>query len=159
LRSAWTTIGSFRSWQNTRFLACAHRPSTENIDHDASICFVVEPPHRVVHPVELDSGGTGDVGDGVVPTGQQQHVEQLALIEILTESVPEVIVDVVVVVQGVDHRNQRTLAVHAQGLVELVDAGLVEQDDDQRYDVTSLGSDVGTALEPPLRWSTMGSRN
>jgi DNA-binding HxlR family transcriptional regulator len=40
-----------------------------------------------------------------------------------------------------------------QRLVELVDAGLVAQDDDQRYRLTELGGELGTALEPLLRWS------
>lgn len=40
-----------------------------------------------------------------------------------------------------------------QRLVELLDAGLVEQDDEQRYQLTKLGVELGVALEPLLRWS------
>ena len=40
-----------------------------------------------------------------------------------------------------------------QRLVELGDAGLVEQDDQQRYRLTELGTDLGVALRPLLRWS------
>jgi len=40
-----------------------------------------------------------------------------------------------------------------QRLVELLDAGLVEQDDEQRYQLTKLGVELGIALEPLLRWS------
>ena len=40
-----------------------------------------------------------------------------------------------------------------QRLVELLDAGLVEQDDEQRYQLTKLGVELRAALEPLLRWS------
>lgn len=40
-----------------------------------------------------------------------------------------------------------------QRLVELLDARLVEQDDDQRYRLTKLGVELRAALEPLLRWS------
>ena len=36
---------------------------------------------------------------------------------------------------------------------ELLDAGLVEQDDEQRYQLTKLGVELRAALEPLLRWS------
>ena len=40
-----------------------------------------------------------------------------------------------------------------QRLIELLDAGLVEQDDEQRYRLTGLGADLGAALQPLLNWS------
>ena len=40
-----------------------------------------------------------------------------------------------------------------QRLIELGDAGLVEQDDQQRYRLTELGTDLGVALRPLLQWS------
>jgi DNA-binding HxlR family transcriptional regulator len=40
-----------------------------------------------------------------------------------------------------------------QRLVELLDADLVDQDDQQRYGLTPLGADLGVALQPLLRWS------
>jgi DNA-binding HxlR family transcriptional regulator len=40
-----------------------------------------------------------------------------------------------------------------QRLVELLEAGLVDQDDEQRYRLTRLGSELGVALQPLLRWS------
>ncbi len=45
-----------------------------------------------------------------------------------------------------------------QRLVELLDAGLVEQDDEQRYRLTRLGVELGTALEPLLKWSQRWAR-
>jgi DNA-binding HxlR family transcriptional regulator len=38
-------------------------------------------------------------------------------------------------------------------LDELVTAGLVAQDDDERYELTPLGRDLGAALEPLDTWS------
>ena len=38
-------------------------------------------------------------------------------------------------------------------LVELLDAGLVRQDAEQRYELTALGTELGVALRPLLRWS------
>jgi DNA-binding HxlR family transcriptional regulator len=40
-----------------------------------------------------------------------------------------------------------------QRLVELLDAGLVDQDEAQRYRLTSLGVELGRALRPLLDWS------
>jgi DNA-binding HxlR family transcriptional regulator len=40
-----------------------------------------------------------------------------------------------------------------QRLVELVDAGVVDQDDESRYRLTALGAELGRALQPLLRWS------
>ncbi len=40
-----------------------------------------------------------------------------------------------------------------QRLVELGDAGLVEQDGEQRYRLTEVGVDLGVALRPLLQWS------
>ena len=40
-----------------------------------------------------------------------------------------------------------------QRLVELGEAGLVDQDDQQRYRLTELGADLGIALQPLLQWS------
>ena len=40
-----------------------------------------------------------------------------------------------------------------QRLVELGDAGLVEQDGEQRYRLTNVGADLGVALRPLLQWS------
>jgi DNA-binding HxlR family transcriptional regulator len=40
-----------------------------------------------------------------------------------------------------------------QRLVELVDAGLIEQDEQQRYRLTTTGTELGVALRPLLRWS------
>ncbi len=45
-----------------------------------------------------------------------------------------------------------------QRLVELVEAGLVDQDHEQRYRLTRLGTDLGTALQPLLRWSERWAR-
>jgi len=45
-----------------------------------------------------------------------------------------------------------------QRLVELLDAGIVEQDDEQRYRLTRLGVELGTALEPLLKWSQRWAR-
>jgi DNA-binding HxlR family transcriptional regulator len=41
-------------------------------------------------------------------------------------------------------------------LVELVDAGLVEQDD--VYALTSIGRDLGTAIDPLTRWANRWQR-
>jgi DNA-binding HxlR family transcriptional regulator len=38
-------------------------------------------------------------------------------------------------------------------LVELTDAGLVEQDAESRYRLSALGAELRQALEPLLRWS------
>jgi len=38
-------------------------------------------------------------------------------------------------------------------LGELAEAGLVRQADDQRYELTDLGGDLGAALEPLNAWS------
>jgi DNA-binding HxlR family transcriptional regulator len=40
-----------------------------------------------------------------------------------------------------------------QRLGELVDAGLVAQDDDERYALTALGRSLGDALAPLDRWA------
>jgi DNA-binding HxlR family transcriptional regulator len=40
-----------------------------------------------------------------------------------------------------------------QRLVELLEAGLVDQDDEQRYRLTRLGAELSIALQPLLRWS------
>ncbi|HEY3505434.1 MAG TPA: helix-turn-helix domain-containing protein [Actinocatenispora sp.] len=40
-----------------------------------------------------------------------------------------------------------------QRLRELVEARVVEQDDDAQYLLTELGADVYTALKPLIRWS------
>jgi DNA-binding HxlR family transcriptional regulator len=41
-----------------------------------------------------------------------------------------------------------------QRLVELGEAGLVGQDDEQRYELTPLGSDLYAALQPLDHWAT-----
>jgi DNA-binding HxlR family transcriptional regulator len=38
-------------------------------------------------------------------------------------------------------------------LRELVDAGLIEKADDQRYQLTGIGRDLGAALDPLDRWA------
>lgn len=43
-------------------------------------------------------------------------------------------------------------------LRELVDAQLVEQDDQQRYALTALGAALGTAIEPLDAWSERWAR-
>jgi DNA-binding HxlR family transcriptional regulator len=43
-------------------------------------------------------------------------------------------------------------------LRELTDAGLVAQTDDQRYELTRIGRDLGAALEPLDRWSRRWAR-
>jgi DNA-binding HxlR family transcriptional regulator len=40
-----------------------------------------------------------------------------------------------------------------QRLVELGEAGLIDQDDQQRYRLTDLGSDLSDAMKPLLAWS------
>ena len=40
-----------------------------------------------------------------------------------------------------------------QRLVELAGAGLIDQDEQQRYRLTPIGVDLGIALRPLLRWS------
>lgn len=40
-----------------------------------------------------------------------------------------------------------------QRLAELTDAGLVERADDQRYQLTQIGRDLGAALDPLDRWA------
>jgi DNA-binding HxlR family transcriptional regulator len=40
-----------------------------------------------------------------------------------------------------------------QRLVELTDAGLIDQDEQQRYRLTTVGAELGVALRPLLRWS------
>jgi DNA-binding HxlR family transcriptional regulator len=45
-----------------------------------------------------------------------------------------------------------------QRLVELGDAGLVEQDGEQRYRLTEIGADLGVALRPLLQWSERWAR-
>jgi DNA-binding HxlR family transcriptional regulator len=43
-------------------------------------------------------------------------------------------------------------------LDELLTAGLVAQDDAERYELTSLGRDLGAALEPLDTWSRRWAR-
>lgn len=45
-----------------------------------------------------------------------------------------------------------------QRLAELGDAGLVEQDDDSRYRLTSLGRSLSAAIEPLDKWATKWAR-
>ena len=45
-----------------------------------------------------------------------------------------------------------------QRLVELLEEGLVEQDDEQRYRLTPIGRELGAALDPMLRWSERWAR-
>jgi len=40
-----------------------------------------------------------------------------------------------------------------QRLAELTDAGLVERADDQRYQLTQIGRDLGAALDPLDSWA------
>jgi DNA-binding HxlR family transcriptional regulator len=40
-----------------------------------------------------------------------------------------------------------------QRLIELIQAGLIDQDGQQRYRLTPIGVDLGIALRPLLRWS------
>jgi DNA-binding HxlR family transcriptional regulator len=40
-----------------------------------------------------------------------------------------------------------------QRLAELADAGLVEKDDEQRYQLTQIGRELGAALDPLDRWA------
>jgi DNA-binding HxlR family transcriptional regulator len=40
-----------------------------------------------------------------------------------------------------------------QRLVELTAAGLIDQDEQQRYRLTEIGAELGGALRPLLRWS------
>jgi DNA-binding HxlR family transcriptional regulator len=40
-----------------------------------------------------------------------------------------------------------------QRLAELTDAGLVERADDQRYQLTRIGRDLGAALDPLDSWA------
>lgn len=40
-----------------------------------------------------------------------------------------------------------------QRLGELADAGLVDRADDQRYQLTGVGRDLGAALDPLDRWA------
>jgi DNA-binding HxlR family transcriptional regulator len=40
-----------------------------------------------------------------------------------------------------------------QRLRELADAGLIAQDDEQRYELTEIGQALGAALEPLDQWS------
>jgi DNA-binding HxlR family transcriptional regulator len=51
------------------------------------------------------------------------------------------------------HCDAMSTSVLRQRLVELADAGLVEQDDESRYRLTPLGIDLSRALQPLLRWS------
>ncbi len=49
--------------------------------------------------------------------------------------------------------DEMSTSVLRQRLVELVEAGLVEQDGDQQYRLTAVGTDLGTALEPLTSWA------
>ncbi len=46
-----------------------------------------------------------------------------------------------------------------QRLRELTGAGLVVQTDDQRYELTELGRDLGAALQPLDRWARRWARS
>ena len=50
-----------------------------------------------------------------------------------------------------------SMSVLRQRLVELVEAGLVCQDADQRYRLTGLGAELGDAIEPLDRWASRWS--
>jgi DNA-binding HxlR family transcriptional regulator len=52
-----------------------------------------------------------------------------------------------------DRCDGMSTSVLRQRLVELLDAGLVDQDEEQRYGLTALGAELGAALQPLLRWS------
>src|SRR5262245_492280 len=54
--------------------------------------------------------------------------------------------------------DEMSTSVLRQRLVELVAAGLVQQDDEQRYELTRLGTDLRSALEPLQRWSQRWAR-
>ena len=49
--------------------------------------------------------------------------------------------------------DEMSTSVLRQRLVELTAAGLIDQDEQQRYRLTELGTELGVALRPLLRWS------
>lgn len=52
-----------------------------------------------------------------------------------------------------DRCDRMSSSVLYQRLSELVDAGLITQDDDERYLLTAIGERLGTAIEPLDAWS------
>lgn len=58
-----------------------------------------------------------------------------------------------------DRCDGMSTSVLRQRLVELTDAGLCVQGPDQRYQLTSLGADLGGALDPLNRWAERWARS
>ena len=60
---------------------------------------------------QVDSCGVGRVADRVVPAGEHEHVECLLIGEVGVKSLPQCIVDVCAVVEGVSRFDQHLVSV------------------------------------------------